>query len=193
MFFYYINLLSFEKQKQTVLNIQKLNDHEKTFVVLVGMPVPYDRNGNGKNCKGAGYRLVWQGTHRGSVHFCQKYKTGDNHWHWRSFFLGNPRQCQNNHCFFCRYDNSRSCYHSWQSSLRQRARHLTKLLLSLTARKKSLRLPVPSPRSEMRNSWNVLWHPSLQPLKAPHRGHRQLRLAWKWPHSAYPRYRHSKW
>ena len=49
MFFYYINLLSFEKQKQTVL---------KTFVVLVGMPVPYDRNGNGKNCKGAGYRLV---------------------------------------------------------------------------------------------------------------------------------------
>lgn len=35
MFFYYINLLSFEKQKQTVLNIQKLNDHEKTFVVLV--------------------------------------------------------------------------------------------------------------------------------------------------------------
>lgn len=58
MFFHYINLLSFEKQKQTVLNIQKLNDHEKTFVVLVGMPVPYDRNGNGKNCKGAGYRLV---------------------------------------------------------------------------------------------------------------------------------------
>ena len=55
MFFYYINLISFEKQKQTVLNIQKLNDHEKTFVVLVGMPVPYDRNGNGKNCKGAGY------------------------------------------------------------------------------------------------------------------------------------------
>ena len=50
--------MSFEKQKQTVLNIQKLNDHEKTFVVLVGMPVPYDRNGNGKNCKGAGYRLV---------------------------------------------------------------------------------------------------------------------------------------
>ena len=54
MFFYYINLLSFEKQKQTVLNIQKLNDHEKTFVVLVGMPVPYDRNGNGKNCKRGG-------------------------------------------------------------------------------------------------------------------------------------------
>lgn len=52
MFFYYINLISFEKQKQTVLNIQKLNDHEKTFVVLVGMPVPYDRNGNGKIVKG---------------------------------------------------------------------------------------------------------------------------------------------
>ncbi len=28
------------------------------------------------------------------------------------FSLEIPRQCQNNHCFFCRYDNSRSCYHS---------------------------------------------------------------------------------
>ena len=58
MFFYYIIFISFEKKKKPFLNIQKLNDHEKTFVVLVGMPVPYDRNGNGKNCKGAGYRLV---------------------------------------------------------------------------------------------------------------------------------------
>ena len=52
MFFYYINLISFEKQKQTVLNIQKLNDHEKTFVVLVGMPVPYDRTVMAKIVKG---------------------------------------------------------------------------------------------------------------------------------------------
>lgn len=31
---------------------------KKHLLFLLGMPVPYDRNGNGKNCKGAGYRLV---------------------------------------------------------------------------------------------------------------------------------------
>lgn len=135
------------------------------------MPVPYDRNGNGKNCKGAGYRLVWQGTHRGSVHFCQKYKTGDNHWHWRSFSLEIPDNVKTITVSFVGMTTREVAITPGEMTIELTAESqaLDEVVVVAYGTQKSLRLPVPSPRSEMRNSWNVLWHPSLQPLKAPHR------------------------
>ena len=197
MFFYYINLLSFEKQKQTVLNIQKLNDHEKTFVVLVGMPVPYDRNGNGKNCKGAGYRLVWQGTHRGSVHFCQKCKTGtitDIEGH---FSLEIP-------------DNVKTITVSFVGmTTREVAITPGEMTIELTAESQALdevvvvaygtqkKSSITGAITQVRNE-ELLKRPVTSVTSAlegstPVLRSQQLRLAWKWPHSAYPRYRHSKW
>lgn len=154
MFFYYINLISFEKQKQTVLNIQKLNDHEKTFVVLVGMPVPYDRNGNGKIVKGRVIDSSDKEPIVGASIFVKSTKQGtitDIEGH---FSLEIPDNVKTITVSFVGMTTREVAITPGEMTIELTAESqaLDEVVVVAYGTQKSLRLPVPSPRSEMRNS-----------------------------------------
>lgn len=154
MFFYYINLLSFEKQKQTVLNIQKLNDHEKHLLFLLACLFLMTGTVMAKIVKGRVIDSSDKEPIVGASIFVKSTKQGtitDIEGH---FSLEIPDNVKTITVSFVGMTTREVAITPGEMTIELTAESqaLDEVVVVAYGTQKSLRLPVPSPRSEMRNS-----------------------------------------